>query len=117
MSRNIFCTIFWTTVLSFSTVIAAESTFTSFDYPGANVTAPQGINASGAVVGAYVDSAGKQHAFLLDSGTFTSKPTLRSKPRSSSVRIGFAVSVGDIRGCMLNLLMFNGLRPETRRAQ
>jgi probable HAF family extracellular repeat protein len=71
MSRNIFWTIFWTTLLSFSTVMA-ESTFTSFDYPGANVTAPQGINASGAVVGAYVDSAGKQHAFLLDSGTFTS---------------------------------------------
>jgi hypothetical protein len=42
-----------------------------------------------------------------------SKPTPRSKPRSSSVRIGFAVSVGDIRTCMLNLLIFNGLRPET----
>src|SRR5260370_3616641 len=109
MSRNIFCTIFWTTVLSFSTVIAAESTFTSFDYPGANVTAPQGINASGAVVGAYVDSAGKQHAFLLDSGRFTSKPTLRSKPRSATFRFGFAVTGAAVLVSFYNFLTTNTL--------
>ena len=48
------------------------STFTSFDYPGATSTSASGINADGAVVGAYVDSASKQHGFLLSGGNFTS---------------------------------------------
>jgi len=54
-------------------VLAAQrpSTFTSLDVPGATTTVAQGINADGAVVGAYVDSAGRQHGFLLRGGTFT----------------------------------------------
>lgn len=73
MSRNIGYMIFSATALSFGTAWAAQrpSTFTSFDVPGATVTAPQGISADGAVVGAFVDSGGKQHGFLLRGGTFT----------------------------------------------
>lgn len=46
-------------------------TFISFDGPGATSTRASGINADGAVVGAYVDKAGKQHGFLLSGGSFT----------------------------------------------
>jgi uncharacterized membrane protein len=42
--------------------------FISIDYPGAKTTNANGINASGHIVGAYVDSAGKQHGFLLVRG-------------------------------------------------
>jgi len=50
------------------TPIAGEPTsyrFISIDYPGAKTTYAYGINANGYIVGAYVDSAGKQHGFLL----------------------------------------------------
>ena len=49
----------------------APRTYVSFDIPGATVTSPQGINAEGAVVGAYVDGNGKQHGFLLTEGAVT----------------------------------------------
>lgn len=39
--------------------------FISIDYPGAKTTYAYGITANGRIVGAYVDSAGKQHGFLL----------------------------------------------------
>jgi hypothetical protein len=42
--------------------------FISIDYPGATATAAIGINASGHIVGRYIDSAGKQHGFLLVRG-------------------------------------------------
>jgi hypothetical protein len=42
--------------------------FISIDYPGAKTTYAYGINASGHIVGAYVDSAGKQLGFLLVRG-------------------------------------------------
>lgn len=48
-----------------------QRTYLSFDLPGAAVTSPQGINAEGAVVGAYTDSNGKQHGFLLSGGSVT----------------------------------------------
>src|SRR5579884_2189112 len=49
----------------------ARSQYLSFDVPGANLTVAQGINAEGTVVGAFVDSGGKQHGFLLSGGNFT----------------------------------------------
>jgi uncharacterized membrane protein len=39
--------------------------FTSVDFPGATTTSAIGINNRGDVVGSYVDSAGKTHAFFL----------------------------------------------------
>lgn len=58
--------------LTFATTsVAGEPTtyrFISIDYPGAKTTYAYGINASGHIVGAYVDPAGKQHGFLLVRG-------------------------------------------------
>lgn len=45
--------------------VVPSYSFTSIDYPGATTTSATGINARGEVVGSYVDSAGKTHAFLL----------------------------------------------------
>lgn len=70
MFRDKACTILLATVLSFGTLKAAD-TFISFDYPGAKSSRASGLNADGAVVGGYVDSAGKQHGFLLAGGSFT----------------------------------------------
>jgi hypothetical protein len=57
--------------LSAGLAAAAQPRFTSFDYPGAAVTSPEGINAAGDVVGFYVDSKNVQHGFLLRAGTFS----------------------------------------------
>ena len=46
--------------------------FTSIDFPGAVLTNAQGINPGGEIVGFYLDTAGKQHGFLLSGGNFTS---------------------------------------------
>lgn len=46
--------------------------FTSIDFPGAVLTNAQGINPGGEIVGLYVDTAGKQHGFLLSGGNFIS---------------------------------------------
>jgi probable HAF family extracellular repeat protein len=70
MSRNTAWTILLATLLSLGTLRAAD-TFISFDPPGATSTRASGINADGAVVGSYADSAGKQHGFLLSGGSFT----------------------------------------------
>jgi uncharacterized membrane protein len=54
-----------------TTPVAGEPTsyrFISIDYPSAKTTYAYGINASGHIVGAYVDAAGKQHGFLLVRG-------------------------------------------------
>jgi probable HAF family extracellular repeat protein len=48
--------------------VAPSFQFMTVDYPGATFTQAVGINASGHIVGAYRDSAGTQHAFLLMSG-------------------------------------------------
>jgi probable HAF family extracellular repeat protein len=45
--------------------VSPSFNFVGIDYPGANLTQVNGINRHGDVVGLYVDSAKKQHAFLL----------------------------------------------------
>ena len=46
-------------------------TFTRIDVPNGSDTEALGINASGQIVGSYVDSNGRGHGFLLDNDTFT----------------------------------------------
>jgi probable HAF family extracellular repeat protein len=46
-------------------------TFASVDVPGASSTIATGINARGAIVGIYYDSAGNEHGFLLKNGNFS----------------------------------------------
>jgi uncharacterized membrane protein len=45
--------------------------YATIDVPGATRTSPQGINAKGDISGGFVDTAMKQHAFLLRDGVFT----------------------------------------------
>src|SRR2546427_10609781 len=45
--------------------------FTQIDVPGALFTVANGINPQGDIVGAYVDSSGRLHGFLLSKGKFT----------------------------------------------
>ena len=45
--------------------VAPSYSFVSIDYPGATTTSALGINSHGHVVGSYVDTVGKTHAFLL----------------------------------------------------
>src|SRR5215470_2157818 len=48
-------------------------TFTTFDPPGSQLTAPGNINAVGQIAGSYFDSTFAQHGFVRDSdGTITS---------------------------------------------
>jgi probable HAF family extracellular repeat protein len=46
-------------------------TFNTIDPPSASFTVVEGINASGEVVGRYIDISTQQHAFLYDGGNFT----------------------------------------------
>lgn len=72
MSRNAIWKCLSSATLLVGTALAQpQATYISFDVPGATTTGAQGINAADAVVGFYVDSAGKQHGFLLSGGTFT----------------------------------------------
>jgi len=48
--------------------VSGTFTFASIDYPGASLTRAYGINIHGDIVGNYVDSAGKTHAYLLSRG-------------------------------------------------
>ncbi len=68
MLRNAVCTILWAILLGASA--QAADTFVSFDVPGATSTTAVGINADGALVGAFVDGAGT-HGYLLSGGRFT----------------------------------------------
>jgi uncharacterized membrane protein len=68
MLRNTDCQILFTMLLSVTA--QAADTFISFDVPGATSTRAIGINADGAVVGDFVDSAGT-HGYLLNGGNFT----------------------------------------------
>jgi hypothetical protein len=45
--------------------------FTQIDVPGSVFTIANGINPQGDIVGAYVDSSGRLHGFLLSKGRFT----------------------------------------------
>ena len=53
-----------------SFVVSKKGFFTSFDPPGAVSSAASTVNPSGAVVGAYRDSSGVTHGYLLYQGTF-----------------------------------------------
>jgi uncharacterized membrane protein len=46
--------------------------FTTIDFPGAVTTVANGINPAGDIVGAFVDSSGEEHGFLIRAGSFTS---------------------------------------------
>lgn len=70
MSRNTACKILSAIALSFGTAGAADR-FISFDPPGGTSTTASGVNAGGAVVGWYSDTAGRTHGFLLQDGKFT----------------------------------------------
>src|SRR5690349_13205241 len=60
------------TALSCATAMAQRTwEFISFDPPGATATNADGINTNGDVVGWYMDSAGKQHGYVLRAGNFT----------------------------------------------
>src|SRR5437868_4491017 len=116
MSRNTVCLILCTMAVSFSPAIAQRrtATFTSFDVPGATSTTPWGINADGAVVGIYVDSAaGKEHGFLLSGGTFTTidyPSALATRLRGLNAQgdiVGFHIDTQGLpgngnRGCLLH---------------
>jgi hypothetical protein len=54
-----------------SFVVSKKGIFKSFDPPGAVSSTASTVNPSGAVVGAYVDSGGVTHGYLLYHGTFT----------------------------------------------
>jgi hypothetical protein len=45
--------------------------FASIDVPGSIGTEARAINSNGDIVGTYVDSAFKEHGFLLHAGAFT----------------------------------------------
>jgi probable HAF family extracellular repeat protein len=94
MFHNTACTILWTIALSLGTAKAAD-TFISFDFRGATSTTASDINADGAVVGWYVDSAGKTHGFLLRHGSFTSI----DYPRAVYTDARGINAQGDIVGC------------------
>ena len=97
MLRNIVCTILGAIAISFGTA-KADETFTSFDFPGATSTSASGINANRAVVGWYVDSAGKTHGFLIKDGNFTSI----DYPGAVYTQAWGINSQGDIVGCRVD---------------
>jgi probable HAF family extracellular repeat protein len=70
MLRKRVCTILCATALSLGTTVSAQ-TYISFDVPGSTYTSGLGINADGAVVGRFVDSAGNSHGYMLKEGKFT----------------------------------------------
>jgi len=50
---------------------ASARVYTTVDFPGANATEAFAINSNGDIVGAYRDSALREHGFLLHGGVFT----------------------------------------------
>ena len=66
---------------------ARSLTFITIDFPGAVLTNAQGINAQGEIVGAYTDTAGRTHGFLLSGGQFSSIDVPNS-------RVTFARGIG-----------------------
>lgn len=69
---------FWRVVLvvclfAFASVaVAKPERLTTIDYPGAVHTYALGINPAGDIVGAYVDTLGREHGFALRNGQFIS---------------------------------------------
>ncbi len=70
-------TVIATTLMLALTLVALSAgafalTFTTIDVPDATLTEASGINASGRIVGVYLDSTDTAHGYLLDKeGTFT----------------------------------------------
>jgi uncharacterized membrane protein len=62
-------------------------TFSSIDVPGAITTAPRGLNDLGVIVGAYLDSAGHNHGFVLQDGTYTTVDDPEGAQGTAAVRI------------------------------
>ena len=62
--------------------------FTQIDVPGSVFTVANGINPRGDIVGAYVDSSGRLHGFLLSKARFTTidPPGAISPSPSTSTR-------------------------------
>ncbi len=50
----------------------ADYAYTSIDFPGAQFTYAEGVNASGQVVGSYLGRDNTRHGFLFSGGTYTS---------------------------------------------
>jgi hypothetical protein len=63
-----------------------KGVFTTIDFPNASVTLLNGINASGQLMGTYVDSTGKLFAFVGNKGDFTKldPSALRSDLKAAS---------------------------------
>src|ERR1017187_347713 len=71
-SEQIVGAVFDGTGLPFHGFLDNGGVFTLLDFPGATRTAATGINDNGAIVGYYLDGAGKNHGFVDNSGQFTS---------------------------------------------
>jgi hypothetical protein len=65
------CGFFGASNTTHSFVVSKKGVFTSFDPPGAISSSASTVSPSGAVVGAYTDSGGVTHGYLLDHGTYT----------------------------------------------
>lgn len=61
-------------LVAFSSVVlmAKPARLITIDYPGATKTVAYGVNPAGDIVGAYVDTAGREHGFVLTDGSFVS---------------------------------------------
>ena len=72
--KGLFCTLILGSLMPLAVAGGAGRRFhfTSIDYPGAVMTAPQGISPDGDIVGIYQDTSGQQHGFLLRDEEFTS---------------------------------------------
>src|SRR5579872_833757 len=79
-----------------SAAFADSFTFSSIDVPGATKTYAIGINASGQIVGGYVDVTGTEHGFLYKSGKFSTIDAPGSSGRTDARGINnFGHIVGD----------------------
>lgn len=54
-----------------SPALGDSFSYVSLDFPGAQLTQASGINASGQIVGVYIDASGQAHGFLDSAGSFS----------------------------------------------
>ena len=73
-------------------------TFTSLDFPGADLTMGFGINASDEVVGVFQTDTGGNHGFILQGGTFTPL----NAPVASATTLFGVNDAGEISGSYLD---------------
>jgi probable HAF family extracellular repeat protein len=75
--------------------VKAKFDYTTLDVPGATLTQALGVNASGDIVGAFTDTKGAQHGFLLENGTYTQLDV----PGKTGSTVAFGINAsGDIVG-------------------